>query len=53
MSKVDLILSPSPNAGAGTVEGSAFKARRIGDQIYGRNTINGNKENDIGSRHEA
>jgi hypothetical protein len=37
MSEEDLVLlSASPNAGAGTVEGRAFKARRIGDQIYGR-----------------
>jgi hypothetical protein len=54
MSEEDRIfLSASTNAGAGTVEGSAFNARRIGDQIHRRNTTKENKEIDIGRRHGA
>ena len=34
-------------------EGSAFKARRLGDQMYRRNTIKENEEIDIRRRHEA
>jgi hypothetical protein len=48
-----ILLSPSPNAGAGTVEGSAFEARRIRHQMRGRNTAKGNEEIDIGRRLEA
>lgn len=38
MSEEDrILLSASTNAEAGTVEGSAFNVRRIGDQIHKRN----------------
>src|SRR5580658_9776142 len=54
MSEEDCIfLSASTNAGAGTVEGRAFNARRMGDQIHGRNTTKENEEIDIGRRHGA
>lgn len=46
---------PSPDAGAGTVEGKCVQidARRIGDQVHGRNTPAENEKIDIRSRHEA
>lgn len=39
--------------GAGTVEGSVFKARRIGDQMHGRNATRENEEVGIGRRQEV
>jgi len=53
MSNEDLVLlSASPDAGAVMVREAGFKARRMGDQMHGRNTTR-DEEVDIGRGHEV